>query len=123
MMVSARFRKSQNYPDENWIEIKGLGVGITGITIGQSYALRDALNACIEEWENEYKEFPRKDEREKVVEKLKKLCNDEIHSLIVGEQSRDTEQSETLRNAISAGLYKGYTICRNPTERSGGGKV
>lgn len=45
-------------------------------------------------------------EREKVLDKLKKLCNDEINSLIVGDQSRNTEQPETMRNAIAAGLYR-----------------
>jgi hypothetical protein len=40
------------------------------------------------------------------LENLKKRCNDEIYSLVVGEQSRNTGQSETLRNAISAGLHR-----------------
>ena len=55
MMISARYRKSEKFPDEKWIEIKGLGEGITGINIGQAYSLRDALNACLNEWEKEIK--------------------------------------------------------------------
>ena len=54
--MSARYRKSEKFPDENWIEILGLGEGITGINIGQAYSLRDAVDACIKEYEKDIKE-------------------------------------------------------------------
>lgn len=58
MFVSARFERSKTYPEECWIELKGLGpgTGIIGISTGSAYALRDALHACLEEFETYQKE-------------------------------------------------------------------
>ena len=56
MMMSARYESRHTRADV-WIEIKGIGTGIQGISIGQAYALRDALNATLEEWEKEDKEM------------------------------------------------------------------
>lgn len=57
-MISARYYSRT----EGWIEIKGLGTGIYGISIGEAYSLRDAVNAAINEWESEYKEMREKRE-------------------------------------------------------------
>ena len=63
--------------------------------------------------ENGLSELRKKD----VLNKLEKRCNDEIYSLIVGEQSKNTEQSEQLRNAISAGLYRAITFIKELPEQ------
>lgn len=60
--MSARYCKSKRFPEHTWIEIKGFGSGTTGIPIGQAYSLRDALSACIDEWEDEQKEREKRSE-------------------------------------------------------------
>jgi ribosomal protein S9 len=51
-MIKARFHHSDRYPHVCSIEVEGLVTKTTvGIPIGQAYALRDALSACLEEYE------------------------------------------------------------------------
>lgn len=56
-MISARFRHSERYPSNCTIDVRGVVDNTTiGLPAGQAYALRDALSACLDEYEEYIKE-------------------------------------------------------------------